>query len=132
MPVEIKKDGACDGCKKLGTETSPITHYKKHGDNLLLCPKCLEARERPYIVICPKCKKVAYEHGGMSFYGEYPEDFEDMCVECVEKKEVREAKRNAIKLKTKIFLMKNWKYWISTGLIIVGLVMAYFSFLSTK
>jgi len=37
----------------------------------------------------------------MSFYGEPPYDHEDMCLECVEKKEKSEAIKTARKLKTK-------------------------------
>jgi len=132
LPIEFKKEGnACERCNKLDIEVGKIIHYTKHGDDLLLCPKCLEARERPYTEICPKCKRVAYEHGGMSAYGEEP-PFEDMCVECVEKKEARDTKIIAIKSTIKNFAKDHWKFWISTGLVITGLVMAYSSFLSTK
>ena len=132
MPIEFKKEGnACERCKKLDTEVGPITYYTDPHDGYtgLLCSECIKRREKPYIEICPKCKRVAYEHGGMSAYGHEP-PFEDMCVECVEKREIRDAKKNAIKSTIKNFLMNNWKYWISTGLIITGLVIAYFSFLS--
>jgi len=135
MPIEFKKEGnACEKCKKLDTEVGPITYYTDLHDGYkgLLCSECIKRREKPYTEICPKCNRVAYEHGGMSFYGEPPENFEDMCLECVEKKEVIVAKRNAMKLTIKNFAKDHWKFWISTGLVIIGLVMAYFSFLSTK
>jgi len=99
MPIEFKKEGnACERCKKLDTEVGPITYYTDPHDGYkgLLCSECIKRREKPYTETCPKCKRLAYKHGGMSYYGEYPEDFEDMCVECVEKKEAIEAKRNAM------------------------------------
>ena len=69
MPIEFKKEGnACERCKKQDTEVGKITHYTKHGANLLLCPKCFEDRERPYTEKCPKCKRIAYEHGGLTYY----------------------------------------------------------------
>ena len=131
MPIEFKKEGnACERCKKLDTEVGPITYYTDPHDgyNGLLCSECIKRREKPYTEICPQCKRVAYEHGGMSSYGdELP--FEDMCLECVEKKEARVTKMNARKLKIKNFAKDHWKFWISTGLIITGLVIAYFSLL---
>jgi len=63
---------------------------------------------------------VAYEYGGMSAYGDEP-PFEDMCLECVEKREAREAKRNAIKLTIKKFIIKNWKFLIGTTIAIIGI-----------
>jgi len=122
MPIEFKREGnACEKCKKQDTEVGNITHYTKHGDNLLLCSECLKKREKPYTEICPKCKRVAYEHGGMSAYGEEP-PFEDMCVECVEKKEAKEAKRNSIKLTIKNFAKDHWKFWIMLTIAIIGLI----------
>jgi len=133
--LSLKKEGnACEKCKKLDTEVGPITYYTDPHDGYkgLLCSECIKRREKPYTEICPKCNRVAYEHGGMSFYGEPPYDHEAMCLECVEKKEAREVKRNAIKLTIKNFAKDHWKFWIGTGLIITGLVIAYFSFLSAK
>jgi len=135
MPIEFKKEGnACERCNKLDTEVGPITYYTDPHDGYkgLLCSECIKRREKPYTEICPKCKKIAYEHGGMTVYGDEPEDFEDMCLECYEKREARDAKIIAIKSTIKNFAKDHWKFWISTGLVITGLVMAYFSFLSTK
>ena len=132
MPIEFKEEGnACEKCKKLDTEVGPITYYTSPHDGYkgLLCSECIKRREKPYTEICPKCNRVAYEHGGMSFYGEPPYDHEDMCLECVEKKETRDAKTAAIKSTIKNFVKDHWKFWISTGLIITGLVIAYFSLL---
>lgn len=125
MPIEFKKEGnACEKCKKLDTEVGPITYYTDPYDGYkgLLCSECVKRREKPYTEICPKCKRLAYKHGGMSFYGESPEDFEDMCVECVEKKEVREAKRNTIKLTIKNFAKDHWKFWITISISIVSII----------
>jgi len=72
---------------------------------------------------CSKCKKIAYEHGGMTYHKD-----QMVCMECLEKAEKRDARI----LLTKNFIMEHWKYWISTGLVITGLVIAYFSFLSAK
>ena len=125
MSIEFKREGnACERCKKQDTEVGKITHYTKHDADLLLCPKCLEDQERPYTEKCPKCKRVAYEHGGMSFYGTVPYDYEDMCVECVQKKEARDAK----KLKIKNFMKKHWKFWISISIPIVGIIVALLKF----
>jgi len=129
----VREGNQCDRCKKLDTEVGPITYYTDPHDGYkgLLCSECIKKREKPYTEICPKCKRVAYEHGGMSYYG-YESSFEDMCLECVEKKEARVAKIIAVKSTIKNFAKDHWKFWISTGLVIIGLVMAYFSFLSTK
>ena len=159
MPIEVKREGhTCEKCKKSDTEVGKIIHYTKHGDDLLLCPKCLKFRERPYTEICPKCKRIAYKHGGLTYYDDSDiddsndyvitddnEDFDNfdyneeppssselMCLECHEKKVARERKRKARNLKIKNFAKNHWKFWISTGLIITGLVIAYFSFLATK
>ena len=124
MPVEFKEEGdQCKRCKKLDTEVGPITYYTDPHDGYkgLLCSECIKRREKPYTEICPKCKRVAYEHGGMSAYGEGP-TFEDMCLECVEKKEARETKRNAIKLTIKNFLKDHWKFWITISISIVAII----------
>ena len=125
MPIEHKREGnACDKCKKLDTQVGKITYYTDPHDGYtgLLCSECIKKREKPYTEICPKCKRVAYEHGGMSFYGEVPYDFEDMCLECVEKKEARVAKMNARKLKIKNFAKDHWKFWITITVAIIGLI----------
>ncbi len=125
MGILHKREGnACEKCKKLDTEVGPITYYTDPHDGYkgLLCSECIKRREKPYNEICPKCKRVAYEHGGMSCYGEKPEDFEDMCLECVEKKEAREAKRNAIKLTIKNFAKDHWKFWITISISIVAII----------
>lgn len=122
MPVEVKREGHnCEKCKKSDTEVGKITHYTKHGDDLLLCPKCLEFRERPYTEKCPKCKRVAYEHGGMSAYGIGP-SFENMCLECVEKREARDAKIIAIKSTIKNFAKGHWKFWITISISIIAII----------
>jgi len=124
MPIEFKEEGnACAKCKKLDTDVGPITHYTDPHDGYkgLLCSECIKRREKPYTEICPKCKRVAYEHGGMSFYGDEP-PFEDMCLECLEKKEAREAKRNAIKLTIKNFAKDHWKFWITISISIVAII----------
>ena len=54
----------------------------------------------------------------MSVYGESPENFENMCLECVQKKEAR-AVRN---LRIKNFIIKHWKFWITITVGIIGLI----------
>ena len=146
MPIEHKRVGnACERCKKLDTEVGKITHYTKDGADLLLCPKCLEQREKHYTEKCPKCKKIAYEHGGLTFYddsdvddsnSDINDDFESfvydekppsselMCMECYDKKVVKERKARKIKLIIKNFAKNNWKTWISITFAIIGLVIA--------
>ena len=97
--------------------TDPHDGYKA-----LLCSECIKKREKPYTAICPKCKKLAYEHGGMSVYGDNPENFENMCLECVEKKEKKVAKQNIMKLKITKFAKDHWKFWIGTSLTIIALI----------
>ena len=124
MSIEFKREGnACERCKKQDIEAGKITHYTKHGADLLLCPKCLEDKERTYTEKCPKCKRVAHEHGGMSAYGDEP-PLEEMCLECVQKKEARDAK----KLKIKNFMKDHWKYWITISLTITGIIVALLKF----
>ena len=125
MPIEHKREGnACAKCKKLNTEVGPITHYTDPHDGYegIVCSECIKRREKPYTEKCPKCKKLAYQHGGMSVYGEVPNDFEDMCLECVEKKEVRDSKIAATKLKIKNFAKDHWKFWITLTIAIIGLI----------
>ena len=125
MSIEHKREeNACAKCKKLNTEVGPITHYTDPHDGYegLLCSECIKRREKPYTEKCPKCKKLAYQHGGMSVYGEVPNDFEDMCLECVEKKEVRDAKIAARTLKIKNFAKDHWKFWITLTIAIIGLI----------
>ena len=149
MPIEFKKEGnTCERCKKLETEVGKITHYTEHGDDLLLCPKCLEFRERPYTEICPKCKRVAYEHGGLTYYDdsdaddlddeisdnydsfddfdydEKPPSFESMCMECHEKKVARVRKTRKAKLTIKNFAKDHWKFWITMSASIITVVIA--------
>jgi len=147
MPIEFKREGnVCEKCKKLDTEVGKITHYIKHGADLLLCPKCLEFRERSYIEKCPKCKRVAYEHGGLTYYDdsdaddlddeisdnydsfddfdydEKPPSFESMCMECHEKKVARVRKIRKVKLTIKNFARDHWKFWIGISISIIGLI----------
>ena len=60
--------------------------------------------------------------GGMSGYGDKPEEFEFMCLECVEKKEASEAKKNATKLTIKNFVKDHWKFWITLSISIIAVV----------
>jgi len=117
MPIEFESN-ICDTCQKSDNEVGKIKLRKEHRINKYLCSKCFKRSEKPYTEICPKCKKVAYEHGGMSAYGFGP-TFEEMCLECVEKKETKEAKRKANKLKIKKFILKNWKFWIGIAVALI-------------
>jgi len=149
MPIEFKREGnACEKCKKLHKEVGKITHYTKHGDDLLLCAECLKKREKPYTEICPKCKRLAYKHGGITFYSDSDEsdgiiisdsdnfdDFHDlseekppsfselMCLECHEKKVSKVKKNRRIKRKIKDFAKNHWKFWIGTSItIMLGII----------
>jgi len=131
LPIEIKRSGdTCDKCHKSNTEVGKITDYIDPHDGYkgLLCSECIKRREKPYTEICPKCKRVAYEHGGMSAYGDEPKDFEKMCLECVEKKEKKVAKRNAMKLAIKNFFKKRWTFLVLVGIGILSLIIAYSKF----
>jgi len=133
MPIEFKQEGnACDRCKKLDSEVGKITDYTDPHDGYrgLLCSDCIKQREKPRTEICPNCKRVAYEHGGMSFYGE-PPYIEDMCLECVEKKETSEAKKNATKLTIKNFAKDHWKFWITISISIIAIVIGLSRLLET-
>jgi len=125
LSIKHKRSGdTCDKCNKSNSEVGVMTDYTSPHDGYkgLLCSECIKKREKPYTEICPKCKRVAYKHGGMSFYGEIPENFEDMCVECVEKKEKKESKRKARKLRIKNFTKDHWKFWITVTISIVALI----------
>lgn len=124
MPIEYKREGnACDKCHKQNTEVGKMTDYTDPHDGYkaLLCSECIKKREKPYTEKCPKCKKLAYKHGGMSFYGEPPND-EKMCLECAEKKEKKNDTTNAMKLKIKNFAKDHWQYWITLTIAILGLI----------
>jgi len=125
LPIEFKRSGdTCDRCHKQNTEVGKMTDYTDPHDGYkaLLCSECIKKREKPYTEICPKCKRLAYEHGGMSFYGEIP-DVEGMCLECVEEKEKKESKRKARKLTIKNFIRDHWQFWIGTIISIVAIIL---------
>lgn len=125
LPIEFKRSGdTCEKCHKPNTEVGKITYYTDPHDGYkgLLCSECIKKREKPYTEICPKCKRLAYKHGGMSFYGEAPHDYEEMCLECVEKKEKKEAKKSAIKLTIKNFAKDHWKFWITATISIIAIL----------
>ncbi len=125
MPFEFKREGnTCDKCQKPNTEVGTIIPYTDPHDGYegLLCAECIKKREKPYKEICPKCKRLAYEHGGMSFYGEPPYNDEKMCLECVEKKEKNVAKQNAMKLKIKNFVKDRWQFLFFATLGILALL----------
>ena len=100
---------------------------------------------------CPKCKKLAYQHGGLTSYDdsdvdnsddsdvddsnsdindgfesfdydEKPPSIELMCMECYEKKVTKERKARKMKLTIKNFAKNNWKTWISITIAIAGLI----------
>jgi hypothetical protein len=124
LPIEFKRSGdTCEKCDKPNTEVGKITYYTNPHDGYrgLLCSECIKKQEKPYTEMCPKCKRLAYEHGGMSYYGE-PPHVKEMCLECVEKKEKEVAKRNAMKLKIKNFAKDHWKFWITVSISIVAII----------
>ena len=155
MPIEFKRSGdTCEKCNKPNTEVGKITHYTKHGADLLLCSKCLESREKPYTEICPKCKRVAYEHGGLTYYDESdtddsndyensdnfndfhnfdndekpPSSSELMCMECHQKKVAKVRKIRRIKLTIKNFAKDHWMmFWIMATVGILSLIVALLS-----
>jgi len=153
MGIIRKRDGnQCEKCKGDVSKVGKITHYTKHGADLLLCPKCLEFREKSYTAICPKCKRIAYEHGGLTYYDDSdlddsndsivtenyegfdsfdydekpPSSFELMCLECHEKKVASEKKRKARNLKIKNFAKDHWFKWIMIGLGIIAILIAVY------
>ncbi|MBS3923512.1 MAG: hypothetical protein KGZ37_10260 [Nitrosarchaeum sp.] len=124
MPINFKREGnVCDKCHKQNTEVGLMTDYTDPHDGYrgLLCSECIKKREKSYTEKCPKCKRLAYEHGGMSFYGE-PPNVEKMCLECVEEKEEKTTKRNEMKLKIKNFSKEHWKFWIATIISILAII----------
>jgi hypothetical protein len=121
MPIEFKQEGTvCVRCNKSDIDVGKITHYIDPYDGYegLLCSGCIEQREKPYKEICPKCKRVAYNHGGMSAYG-FVDEFEKMCLECVEEKEVKESKKITRNLTIKNFVKNNWKFLIGISITII-------------
>ena len=117
LGFKFKREGnLCERCKKEAAEVGKMAFYEEY--DLWCCDKCIKETIDEKNLKCPKCKRVAYEHGGMSGYGDEP-PFEFMCLECVEKKEAREAKRNAIKLTIKNFAKDHWKFWI---MLVVGII----------
>ena len=149
MPIEFKREGnACEKCKKLDTEVGKITHYKSPHDGYegLLCSECIKRREKPYTEKCPRCKRVAYKHGGLTYYDdsdadddsndvvitdsdnyddfndlrvEKPPSFDLMCMECYEKKLTKAKKIRKTKLTIKNFAKDHWKFWIGTSITII-------------
>jgi hypothetical protein len=151
LPIEYKRSGdTCEKCKKPNTEVGKITHYTKHGDDLLLCAECIKKHEKPYTEICPKCKRLAYKHGGLTYFDESDLDgsnvieivddskgfdnFDDlseekpplftdpMCLECHEKKVAKVKKNRKIKREIKNFAKEHWKFWIATAIGILGII----------
>jgi len=146
MGIKFVEEGnQCVKCKKLDSEVGKITCYTDPHDGYkgLLCSECIKRREKPYTEKCPKCKRVAYEHGGLTYYDdsdaddpddkisynhdsfddfdydEKPPSFESMCMECHEKKVARMRKIRKTKLTIKNFVKDHWKFWISTAIAII-------------
>ena len=150
MPTEFKEEGdTCKKCNKPNTEVGKITYYTDPHDGYkgLLCSECIKKREKPYTEICPKCKGLAYKHGGLTYYDdsdaddtesvaitENPDDFDKnyneepptfselMCLECHTKKVEKVKKNRKIKLTVKNFAKDHWKFWIMVTMGIVGLI----------
>ncbi len=81
MGVDIKKAGSvCNRCGALENDVGPISDYKKHGYDMLLCKNCISKIEEYANLRCPKCnKKVG--HDGMTEY-----DGQGMCYKCEDKR----------------------------------------------
>ncbi len=77
MGIKFVEEGnQCVKCKKLDSEVEKITYYTDPYDDYqaLLCSECIKRREKPYTEICPKCKRVAYKHGGLTYYDDSDAD----------------------------------------------------------
>ena len=130
LPVDIKRTGdRCEKCRRLRSVVGQITDYTDPHDGYraLLCSDCIQFHEKPYKSICPKCKRLAHKHGGMSFYGEPSYHHEVMCFECVKKKEKKVKKQNTKKLKIKNLLRKNWKFWIMLTVAVIILLYVHWN-----
>ncbi len=153
MPFEFKRSvNVCDKCHKQNTEVGKITDYTDSHDgyNGLLCSECIKRREKPYTEICPKCKRLAYKHGGLTYYKDsdaddtkefiVTENFDDsdfdeiynekpptfselICLECHTKKVAKVKKIRKIKLTIKNFAKDHWKFWITITIsIVLGII----------
>ena len=111
----VEEKNQCERCKKLGSSGFIVRFRKEQGINEYLCSKCCHRSMGDYDKICCKCGK-KNEDGSF----EMPQyNGKDMCSDCIEKKELRRIRREAIKLKIKNFTKDNWKFLISTTIAII-------------
>jgi len=115
LGVIIKKAGSeCNRCGALEKDVGPISDYKKHGYDMLLCRDCISQIEEYANLRCPKCnKKVG--HDGMTEY-----DGQRMCYKCEDKrKNVGKISNERIQ-----FIKKYWYAWIMIAIGILGVIIA--------
>ena len=70
MGIGFVEGNQCRKCKKHDSEVGKIIPYTDSQGSFagLLCSECIKIHEKPYIVICPKCNRIAYKHGGLTYY----------------------------------------------------------------
>lgn len=101
----------CERCNKI-EDADGIRYYKEHDFNMELCIDCIAIIEKPYNEKCVQCEKLVSKNGGAKKYNK-----QIFCLYCYQNILASKDK----KLKTKTSILKNWKFWFSVGLIIVGI-----------
>ena len=125
MPVSFRDEGhICSNCNKEFEEVIKSKEYAHYNDasQRILCKNCAEKHENIYKEICPKCKKPAHEHGGMSTYDKAPNKPKKMCSNCVDDEKNKKKKRDAKKLKNKIFIKEYGLHLITITIAIIALL----------
>jgi len=120
LGIKFKREGnQCERCKKFDTEVGKTTFHEEY--DLLCCEKCFKETIEEKNLKCPRCRKVVGLDGLTEHRGK------QMCYQCV-----KDAKRNEIRTEErKRFFKTNWKYWITTVLIIIGIVIGYIGLTSS-
>lgn len=117
MGIKFVKEGnVCDRCKKPDTEVGTITHYTEFNQNSLLCSKCIEEIKEVHTRKCSNCKKPV----GVTELSTYNQK-NDLCYDCIKKMD----KSQKVKLKTKNFVIDNWKFWIATSIGIISIIVIF-------
>ena len=102
-----KVGNVCDECKKDSEEVGMSKQYTTcQGIQKLLCKNCTEKHKKIDKEICPKCKQLAWKHGGMSTYDNPPNKPKKMCSDCVDDEKDKKKKNDTRNLKIWNFVKK--------------------------
>ena len=107
----IFESNQCDRCKKSNNEVGKIILYKEYNKQYL-CENCYKELKKDQSLQCPKCKKIVGKSGLTTFKNKL------ICYKCAEESKLNNEKRS----KQKDYIKNHWYYWITIGLLVIGLI----------